>query len=88
MKPALCCLVRIPKQCDNNSFGLREHVEGSIQGFCPNFTKVSSLYTLISRRHFSFIVNSILMLLHLEIVPGCTTLIGSIMASTLRAGSG
>jgi hypothetical protein len=81
-------LVCIPKQFDSNSFVLREHAEGSIQGFRPNFTKVSSLYTLIGRQHFSFIVNSILMLLHLETVPGCTTLIGSIMASTLRAGSG
>jgi hypothetical protein len=88
MKPTLCYLVCIPKQWDNNSFGLREHAEGSIQGFHPNFTKVSSLYTLIGRQHFSFIVNSILMLLHLETVPGCTTLISSIMASTLRAGSG
>jgi hypothetical protein len=87
MKPTLCYLVCIPKQWDNNSFGLREHAEGSIQGFRPKFTKVSSLYTLIGRQHFS-IVNSILMLLHLETVPGCTTLIGSIMASTLRAGSG
>jgi hypothetical protein len=88
MKPTLCYLVCIPKQCDNNSFGLREHAEGSIQVFHPNFTKISSLYTLIGRQHFSFIVNSILMLLHLEIMPECTTLIGSIMAGTLRAGSG
>jgi hypothetical protein len=88
MKPTLCCLVRIPKQWDNNSFGLREHAEGSIKGFRPNFIKVSSLYTLIGRQYFSFIVNSILMLLHLKTVPGCTMLIGSIMASTLRAGSG
>jgi hypothetical protein len=88
MKPTLFCLVRKPKQWDNNSFGLNEHTEGSIQGFHPNFTKVSSLYTLIGRQHFSFIVNSILMLLHLKTVPGCTTLIGSIMASTPRAGSG
>jgi hypothetical protein len=88
MKSTLCYLVCIPKQWVSNSFGLREHAEGSIQGFRPNFTKVISLYTLIGRQHFSFIVNSILMLLHLEIVPGCTTLIGSIMASTLRAGSG
>jgi hypothetical protein len=70
MKLTLCCLVCIPKQWDINSFGHREHDEGSIQGFYPNFTKVSSLYTLIGRQHFSFIVNSILMLLHLEIVPG------------------
>jgi hypothetical protein len=68
MMPTLCCLVRIPKQWDNNSFGLRKHTEGSIQGFHPNFTKVSSLYTLIGRQHFSFIVNSILMLLHLKTV--------------------
>jgi hypothetical protein len=88
MKPILCCLVCVPKQWDSNTFGLREHSEGSIQGFHPNFTKVSSLYTLIGQQHFSFIVNSILMLLHLETVPGCTTLIGSIMTSTLRAGSG
>jgi hypothetical protein len=88
MKPTLCCLVCIPKQWDNNSFGLREHTEGSIQEFHLNFTKVSSLYTLIGRQHFSFIVNSILMLLHLETVPRYTTLIGSIMASTLRTGSG
>jgi hypothetical protein len=88
MKLTLCCLVRIPKQWDSNSFGLHEHGEGSIQEFHPNFTKVSSLYTLIGQQHFSFIVNSILMLLHLETVPGCTTLIGSIMDSTLRAGSG
>ena len=88
MKPTLCYLVCIPKQWDNNSFGLREHAKGSIQEFCPNFTKISSLYTLLGRQHFSFIVNSILMLLHLEIVHGCTTLIGSIMTSTLRAGSG
>jgi hypothetical protein len=88
MKLTLCCLVRIPKQWDNNSFGLREHAEGSIKGFRPNFIKVSSLYTLIGRQYFSFIVNSILMLLHLKTVPGCTMLIGSIMASTLRAGSG
>jgi hypothetical protein len=88
MKPTLCCLVRIPKQWDTNSFGLREHAEGSIQEFHPNFRKVSSLYTLIGRQHFSFIVNSILMLLHLEIVPRCTMLIGSVMASTLRTGSG
>jgi hypothetical protein len=88
MKPTLCCLVCIPKQWDSNSFGLREHAKGSIQGFRPNFVKVSSLYTLMGRQHFSFIVNSILMLLHLEIVPGCTMLIGSIMVSTLRAGSG
>jgi hypothetical protein len=88
MKPTLCCLVRIPKQCDNNSFGLREHAEGSIQGFHPNFTKVSSLYTLVGQQHFSFIVNSILILLHLETVPRFTTLIGSIMANTLRVGSG
>jgi hypothetical protein len=88
MKPTLCCLVRIPKQWDNNSFGLREHAEGSIQGFRPNFTKVSSLYTLVGQQHFSFIVNSILILLHLETVPRFTTLIGSIMANTLRAGSG
>jgi hypothetical protein len=27
MKPTLCYLVRIPKQWDNNSFGLREHAE-------------------------------------------------------------
>jgi hypothetical protein len=87
MKPTLCCLVRIPKQWDNNSFELREHAEGSIQGFRPNFTKVSSLYTLIGRQYFSFVVNSILMLLHLKTVPRCTTLIGSIMASTKRAGS-
>jgi hypothetical protein len=87
MKPTLCCLVRIPKQWDINSFGLREHAEGSIQGFHSNFTKVSSLYTLIGKQHFSFIVNSILIFLHLETVPGCTMLIGSIMASTLRAGS-
>jgi hypothetical protein len=85
MKPILCCLVCIPKQWDSNSFGLCEHAEGSIQGFRPNFTKVSSLYTLIGQQHFSFIVNSILMLLHLEIVSGCTTLIGLIMASSLRA---
>jgi hypothetical protein len=88
MKPTLCCLVCIPKQCDSNSFGLREQAEGSIQGFHPNFTKVSSLYTFIGRQYFSFIVNSILMLLHLETVTRCTTLIGSIMTSTLRAGSG
>jgi hypothetical protein len=87
MKLTLCYLVCIPKQWDNNSFGLCEHAEGSIQGFYPNFTKVSFLYTFIGRQHFSFIVNSILMLLHLETLPGCTTLIGSIMASTLRAGS-
>jgi hypothetical protein len=87
MKPTLCCLVCIPKQWDSNSFRLCEHNKGSIQGFHPNFTKVSSLYTLIDRQHFSFIVNSILMLLHLETVSECTTLIGSIMASTLRAGS-
>jgi hypothetical protein len=77
MKPTLCCLVCIPKQCDINSFRLREHAEGSIQGFRPNFTKVSFLYTLIGRQYFSFIVNSILMLLYLETVSGCTTLIGS-----------
>jgi hypothetical protein len=88
MKLTLYCLVRIPKQWDINNFGLREHAEGSIQGFHPNFTKVSSLYTLIGQQYFSFIVNSIFMLLHLETVPGCTKLIGSIMASTLRAGSG
>jgi hypothetical protein len=87
MKPKLCCLVRIPKQWDIISFGLREHAEGSIQGLRPNFIKVSSLYTLICRQHFSYIVNSILMLLHLKTVSGCTTLIDSIMASTLRAGS-
>jgi hypothetical protein len=68
MKPTLCCLVCILKQWNNNSFGLREHAEGSIQGFHPNFTKVSSLYTLIGQQHFS-IVNSIFMLLHLETVP-------------------
>jgi hypothetical protein len=88
MKPILCCLVCIPKQWDINSFGLHEHAEGSIQGFRPNFTKVSSLYTLIGRQYFSFIVNSILMLFHLETVPEYTMLIGSIMASTLRAESG
>jgi hypothetical protein len=88
MKPTLCCMVCIPKQWDINSFGLREHAEGSIQEFCPNFTKVSSLYTLIGRQYLSFTVNSFLMLLHLKTVPECTTLIGSIMASTLRAGSG
>jgi hypothetical protein len=88
MKPILCCLVCIPKQWNNNSFGLHKHAEGSIQGFRPNFTKVSSLYTLIGRQHFSFIVNTILMLLHLETVSGCTILIGSVMATTLRAGSG
>jgi hypothetical protein len=88
MKPTLCCLLRIPKQWDSNSFGLREHTEESIQGFRPNFTKVSSLYTLIGQQHFSFIVNSILMLLHLKTVSGCTTLIGSILTSTLRTGSG
>jgi hypothetical protein len=87
MKLVLCCLVHIPKQWDNNSFGLREHAEGSIQGFCPNFIKVSSLYTLIGQQHFSFIVNSTLILLHLETMPRCTTLIGSIMTSTLRVGS-
>jgi hypothetical protein len=58
------------------------------QQFHSNFTKLSSLYTLIGRQHLFFIVNSILMLLHLEIVHVCTTLIDSIMASTLRAGSG
>jgi hypothetical protein len=88
MKPTLCCLVCIPKQWDNNTFGLCEHSEESIQGFHPNFIKVSSLYTLIGRQHFSFIVKSILMLLHLETVSGCITSIGSIMASILRAGSG
>jgi hypothetical protein len=88
MKLILCYLVCIPKQWDSNSFGLCEYAEGSIQGFRPDFIKVSCLYTLIGRQHFSFIVNSILMLLHLETVPGCTTLIGSIMTSTLRAGSG
>jgi hypothetical protein len=88
MKPTLCYLVCIPKQWDSNSSGLCEHAEGSIQGFRANFTKVSSLYTLIGRQHFSFIVNSILMLLNLKTVSGCTTLIGSILASTLRAGSG
>jgi hypothetical protein len=88
MKPILCCLVCIPKQWESNSFGLREHAEWSIQEFCPNFTKVSSLYTLIGQQHFSFIINSILMLLHLKTVLGCTTLIGLIMVSTLRAGSG
>jgi hypothetical protein len=81
MKPTLYCLVCIPKQWNINSFGFCEHTEGSIQGFRPNFTKVSSLYTLIGRQYFSFIVNSILMLLHLETVSGCTTLIGSIMAT-------
>jgi hypothetical protein len=65
----------------------QQHSEGSIQGFRPNFIKVSYLYILIGRQHFSFIVNSILMLLHLETVRECTTLIGSIMTSTLRAGS-
>jgi hypothetical protein len=84
MKPTLCCLVRIPKQWDSNSFELREHTEGSIQGFHLNFIKVSFLYTLIGRQHFSFIVNSVLMLLHLKIMYGCTTLLGSILASTLR----
>jgi hypothetical protein len=49
MKPTLYCLVRIPKRWDINSFGLYEHVEGSIQGFRPNFTKLSSLYTLTGR---------------------------------------
>jgi hypothetical protein len=88
MNPTSCCLIRIPKQWDNNSFGLCEHAEGSIQGFCPNFIKVSSSYTLIGRQYFSFIVNSILMLLYLKTVHECTTLIGSIMTSTLRAGSG
>jgi hypothetical protein len=88
MKSTLCCLVRIPNQWDNNSFGLREHAEGSIQRFHPNFTKVSSLYTLIGWQHFSFIVKSILMLLHLKTVSRCTILIGSIMTSTLRVGSG
>jgi hypothetical protein len=88
MKSTLYCLICMPKQWDNNTFGLREHSEGSIQGFHPNFTKVSSLSTLIGQQHFSFIVNSILMLLYLETVPGCTTLIGSIMASTLRSGRG
>jgi hypothetical protein len=88
MKLTLCCLVCIPKHWDNNSFWLREHAKGSIQGFHLNFTKVSSLYTIIGRQHFSFIVNSILMLLHFETVPGCTTLIGLIMASTLRVESG
>jgi hypothetical protein len=88
MKPTLYCLVCIPKQWYSNTFGLREHSEGSIQGFRPNFTKVSYFYTLIGRQHFSFIFNSILMLLHLEIVPRCTTLIDSIMASTLRVESG
>jgi hypothetical protein len=88
MKPTLCCLVCIPKQWNNNSFGLCEHAEGSIKGFRPNFTKVSSVYTLIGRQHFSFIVNSILMLLHLKTVPECTMLIGSVMATTLRVGSG
>jgi hypothetical protein len=88
MRPILCCLVCIPNQWDINSFGLHEHAEGSIQGFRSNFTKVSSLYTLIGRQHFSFIVNSILILLHLKTVSRCTTLIDSIMASNLRAGSG
>jgi hypothetical protein len=87
MKQPLCCLICIPKQWDNNSFGLREYVEGSIQEFRPNFTKVSSLYILIGQEHFSFIVNYILMLLYLKIVSGCTTLISSIMASSLRAGN-
>jgi hypothetical protein len=87
MKPTLCCLVCIPKQWDINTFGLRKHSEGSIKGFHLNFTKVSSLYTPIGRQYFSN-VNFILMLLHLEIVHGCTILIGSIMASTLSAGSG
>jgi hypothetical protein len=49
MKPTLYYLICIPKQWDSNSFGLREHDEGSIQGFRPNFIKVSSLYTLIGR---------------------------------------
>jgi hypothetical protein len=49
MKLTLYCLVRIPNQWDSNSFGLREHAEGSIQGFRPNFTKVNSLYTLMGR---------------------------------------
>jgi hypothetical protein len=47
MKPTLCCLVCIPKQWDSNSFELCEDAEGSIQEFHPNFTKLSSLYTLI-----------------------------------------
>jgi hypothetical protein len=85
MKPTLCCLVCIPNQLGNNTFGLREHFKGSIQGFHLNFIKVSYLYTLIGQQYFSFIVNSILMLLHLEIVRGCTMLIGSIMTSILRA---
>jgi hypothetical protein len=87
MKPTLCCLLCIPKQWNSNIFGLREHSEGSIQGFRLNFTKVSSLYTLIGRQYFFFIVYSILMLLYLETVAGCTMMIGSIMTSTLRAGS-
>jgi hypothetical protein len=88
MNPTSCCLIRILKQWDNNSFRLCEHAEGSIQGFCPNFIKVSSSYTLIGQQYFSFIVNSILMLLYLKTVHEYTTLIGSILTSTLRAGSG
>jgi hypothetical protein len=49
MKPTLCCLVCISKQWDSNNFGLREHSKGLIQGFRPNFTKVSFLYTFIGR---------------------------------------
>jgi hypothetical protein len=79
MKSTLCCLEHIPKHWVNDTFGLLGYTEGSIQGFCQNFIKVSSLYTLMGRQPFpsiTFIVNSILMLLHLEIVSGCTTLIG------------
>jgi hypothetical protein len=47
MKPTLCCMVHIPMQWVSDTFGLLEHAEGLIQEFHPNFTKVSSLYTLI-----------------------------------------
>jgi hypothetical protein len=78
VKSTLYYLERIPMHWVNDTFGLLGHVEGSIQGFCQNFTKVSSLYTLIGQQPFhsiKFIINSILML-YLETMHGCTTLIG------------
>jgi hypothetical protein len=54
VKSVLCCLERIPKHWVSDTFRLLGHAERSIQGFRQNFTKVSSLYTLIGRQPFSF----------------------------------
>jgi hypothetical protein len=54
VKSALCCLECVPKHWVSDTFGLHGHAEWSIQGFHQNFTKVSSLYTLIGRQPFSF----------------------------------